>query len=449
MVNPPLQRKVTKLKSWDRELSRLEKVCISLFPRIYRVYVEQRLRVGDFNNLEVIMEALRFLFIEILLCNLFGLIILLCLYIIRPFRFVKFCEIRHMHIGQQAGNTGLFLRRLQLEKGRKDNRILYVGISGKPDNQQLLKMFKRKLFIIQSQFLRNIHTRSILSRSVFHEGLPFRHNAYYEFNNTEPDLYFIPSEEEEGRKLISKMGIDDKSWFVCFHSRDSAFLSHQPAQRQYPGDFRNSDIKNYLEAAKYIASCGGFAVRMGYIVAERLPDLNNPRIIDYASHYRTDFGDIYLSAKCKFFLGDTAGLWAVSAIFNVPIAGVNFIPFHTPFRKGDLFIPKKIWSIKEKRLLTFREYIEFGGDFRRGISNVEVNKKLAEGKYVVIQNTAEEILDLAKEMNKRLDGTFETTEEDEELQNRFRSLLQPHYYYYGTPARIGAKFLRQNKELLE
>lgn len=378
-----------------------------------------------------------------------GFMILLCLYIIKPFRFVKLCGIRSKYIGHQAGNTGLFLRRLQLEKGRKDNRILYVGISGKPDNRQLLKMFKRKLFIIQSEFLNDIYNRSILTRSVFHEELLLPHNAYYEFNNTEPDLHFTPSEEEEGRRLLSKMGIDDKSWFVCFHARDPAFFSS--IQRQYPGDFRNSDIKNYLEAAKYIASCGGFAVRMGSIVAEKLPDLNNHRIIDYASNYRTDFGDIYLLAKCKFFLGDTSGLWVVSAIFNVPIAGTNFIIFHTPFRKGDLFIPKKIWSIEEKRLLTFREYIEFGSEFSdgRGISNFDVDKKLAEGKYVVIQNTAQEILDLAKEMNERLDGTFKITEEDEELQNRFHSLLQPHDYYYGTPARIGAKFLRQNKELLK
>jgi len=52
-------------------------------------------------------------------------------------------------------------------------------------------------------------------------------------------------------------------------------------------------------------------------------------------------------------------------------------------------------------------------------------------------------------MNERLDGGFEYTEEDEELQNQFRSLFQPHHHCYGFPARIGAKFLRQNRELLE
>jgi hypothetical protein len=67
----------------------------------------------------------------------------------------------------------------------------------------------------------------------------------------------------------------------------------------------------------------------------------------------------------------------------------------------------------------------------------------------LIANTPEEILGLAREMNERLDGAFEYTEEDEELQNRYHSLFQPHHRCYGTPARIGTEFLRQNRELLE
>lgn len=383
--------------------------------------------------------------------NLFGLVISLCLYIMKPFKSVQLIEIRSRAIGQQASNTDIFLRRLQLENRIKENRILYVGISGKkPDNQQLLKMFKRKLFIIQSDFLTRIcgNGAFIIRWLGFYKNLPFDSNEFYEFNNTEPNLQFTSAEEEEGGRLLSKMGIDEKSWFVCFHCRDSAY------PYKYVGDFRNSDIKNYLEAAKYITSCGGFAVRMGQIIGEKLPDSNNPRIIDYASKFRNDFGDIYLPAKCKFFLGSTAGLVVVAAIFNVPIAAANYIPFYTTWRTGDLFIPKKIWSIEEKRLLTFRELIKFGGDvredgIRQGIdSNIYTQNKLDEGKYVAIENTAEEILDLAKEINERLDGTFKITEEDEELQKRFHSLLQPYDYCYGTPVRIGAKFLMQNKELL-
>lgn len=388
----------------------------------------------------------------IICVNLFGLAISLCLYIIKPFKSVKLIEIRSQNIGQQAGNTGLFLRRLQLEKRGKENSVLYVGISGKPDNQQLLKMFKRKLFIIQSDLLNRLCSNYavVIRWSGFYKDLPFNSNEYYEFNNTVPDLHFTSSEEEEGKMLLSKMGIDEKSWFVCFHCRDPAFF------KSFPTDFRNSDMKNYLEAAKYITSCGGFAVRMGHTVAEKLPDLNNSRIIDYASKFRTDFGDIYLPAKCKFFLGSTAGLVVVSAIFNVPIAGANFIPLYPTWRTGDIIIPKKIWSIEERRLLTFRELIEFAGDVRGGdirpqgiCSNIYVYNKLADGKYIVIENTSQEILDLTMEINECLDGTFKITDEDEELQKRFHSLLHPDDFIYGTPVRIGTKFLRENKGLIK
>ena len=395
------------------------------------------------------MGWLRVIYRAVTLPNLFVCIILLCLYIIKPFKFVKLLIIRHERIGSLAGNTDLFLRRLQLEKTPQKG-ILYLGISGKPTNEQLLKMFKRKIPIIENTRLQQTLNQPLLRKSMFYEAIPKLTGQVYEFNDTEPNLYFTASEEEEGEKLLSKIGINRSSWFICFHSRDSVYLTKygnnfldSPTPQGY-FDFRDSDVKNYLEAAKYIASLGGFAVRMGYGVAEKLPDLHNPRIIDYASYHRTDFGDIYLLAKCKFFLGNTAGIHLVATTFNVPVAGANWAHLnHTLYQKEDLYIPKKIWSIKEKRFLTFREILE------SEVADYYSNEQFTEAGLEVVENTAEEILGLAREMNERLDGTFEYTEEDEELQNRFRSLFQPHHRSYGFISRIGAEFLRQNKELLE
>lgn len=369
------------------------------------------------------------------------------LYIKKHFKSIKLCRIISHRIGHLAANTDLFLRRLQLKK--IDNKILYIGIaSSKTANKQLLKMFQRKMPIIENelayQIVEKMCSNPDLKKFSPFEELPFNSNEYYEFNNTKPNLSFTDSEEEEGRKLLKRMGIDENSWFVCFHSRDPAYLSKTYGrERVRYHDYRDCDIKNYLKAAKYIADKGGFAVRMGSAVAEKLPDMNNPRIIDYASYYRTDFGDVYLPAKCKFFLGNTAGLLFVSSIFHAPVVGTNFIPFDTPFRNGDLFIPKRIWSIKEKRFLTIREMLELDWE-----THLRTEAYAKEG-LKLIENTADEILDLAIEMNERLDGTFKTTKEDVDLQNRFRSLLKPHHHCYGNPARIGTKFLRENKELLE
>ena len=58
-------------------------------------------------------------------------------------------------------------------------------------------------------------------------------------------------------------------------------------------------------------------------------------------------------------------------------------------------------------------------------------------------------LDLAMEMNQRLDGKWVTTPQDEILQQKFKSLFHTDPHCYGFPSRIGAQFLRENKDLLD
>ena len=58
---------------------------------------------------------------------------------------------------------------------------------------------------------------------------------------------------------------------------------------------------------------------MGYIVEHEVGNVNHG-IIDYATRYQSDFGDIYMSARCKFFLGSEGGLITIPWIFNVPVA---------------------------------------------------------------------------------------------------------------------------------
>jgi putative glycosyltransferase (TIGR04372 family) len=337
--------------------------------------------------------------------------------------------------------------------GSDGKRVFWWGIvTGPVANEQLLRLYARRFAISRIRnklvhiFLRPLmHTRT---SPVFENLYQFDETKcqYHTIAGAPPPLRFTPFEDEQGKEMLHRMGIGDRDWFVCLHVRDPVYLS-----RLYPGrdfqyhSYRDCDIKNYLEAAKYIAACGGFAVRMGHGVAAKLPDLHEPRIIDYASHYRSDAGDIYLAAKAKFFLGNTSGPFLVSMIFGVPVALANYVAleWRTNFKAGDLFIPKKVWSIEKKRFLTFREILELGvGRWLDG-------KAYERAGLEVIENTAQEILDLAREMNERLDGSFKTTEEDDELQRAFLSQSQPHHYCYRSPAHIGTRFLRENKELLE
>ena len=66
----------------------------------------------------------------------------------------------------------------------------------------------------------------------------------------------------------------------------------------------------------------------------------------------------------------------------------------------------------------------------------------------IVENTSEEILDLAREMNERIDGTWKEMEEDKKLQEKYWSLFPEDSLNKTCPARIGALFLRKNRELL-
>jgi putative glycosyltransferase (TIGR04372 family) len=65
----------------------------------------------------------------------------------------------------------------------------------------------------------------------------------------------------------------------------------------------------------------------------------------------------------------------------------------------------------------------------------------------IIENSPEEILAVTIEMDERLNGTWQASDEDEDLQKRFWALFGPDKLK-SSDFRIGAEYLRSNKELL-
>lgn len=371
---------------------------------------------------------------------------------------IKFFRVHGSRFGHLAMNNETFLRKRQLGV-IKEKGVKHIGIApASVCNQQLLDMFKRRLAILQIPQPRFVRTatkimaeKSILSRWDLFVVLEYDLGYFLKFNEATPSLSFTETEDAEGKKLLQRIGLD--SWFVCFHVRDRVYVSSLLKRGDSRYTYRNSAVENIFSALNYITTEGGYAIRMGARVEKNLSEWNNPKIIDYATFYRTELGDIYLPAKCKFFIGTGSGVASIVEIFNVPEVRINFIPLyplipnfklqHFPPGKNALLIPKKIWSNEKKRFLTFKEEIEFDKKFSFDTEDYE------KAGLVPTENTSEEILDVTIEMNRRLDDTWKATEEDEELQRKFRSLFKQGYEDYPFSARIGAKFLRENQYLLE
>ena len=252
------------------------------------------------------------------------------LYAIEPFRKIRLGEMPDDRIGHLSLDTELFARELALN-GRPP-ATSFIFIASNPANRQLLTMWKRRLCIVESLWLRRAYhgARPVLRRTRFHRQVWDwkAHGPHEIIGRGAPALAFTADEERRGREFLASVGIGPDDWFVCAHVRDPAYMLKRQGfgVTSYGNSYRDSAVEDYYDAMRWIAERGGFVLRMGAIVEKPLPDLG-PRVIDYATKHRSDFLDIYLSAKCRLFLGSNSGLAAVPMIFDVPVACTNFFPF--------------------------------------------------------------------------------------------------------------------------
>jgi putative glycosyltransferase (TIGR04372 family) len=210
-------------------------------------------------------------------------------------------------------------------------------------------------------------------------------------------------------------------------------------------------------AAEELTVRGYYVLRVGSAVEKPLFS-SNPRIIDYSSSkFRSDFLDIYLLSKAKFFLGNDSGIWAVPAIFRRPFAMTNF-SYLAHFYENDypwLFIPKRIRDSRTGNFLTLRETLGAGLGAPTGTSIFSA------AGVELVNNSSAEILDFAVELDDRLKGIWQVDQADEESQRRFwyifdkytqgRSQTGNGWVARGVPtrrARIGTGFLRRHPNFL-
>ena len=377
-----------------------------------------------------------------------GLAIPLCLLLrmVRPIILVRFGRILSERIGSFAYQTEVYL--CERDSGIQDPKAVdFFYYDGLVSNLQLKKMVDRDLRVSKiAGWLDRANHRLPGGEKHRIPMTPNKEpdtNVYAVLSSTPVHLRFNAQEEHRGIEGLSTLGVPDGTPFVCFIGRDSAYLdSVLPNIDWQYHDYRDCSIDNFVPAAEHLATRGYFAIRMGAVVKEPVNSLN-PKIIDYASNGRTDFLDVYLSAKCAFFLTSGLGIDTIGTIFRRPIACVNFIPLrHAPgWGPNDLFIPKNLWLRKEQRWMSFRETCESAASSR--------SDQYEELGLDVIENTADEITALAVEMDERLNNSWQMTEEDEELQRRFWAILNFGELHKPFLPRIGAEFLRQNRVLLD
>ncbi len=364
--------------------------------------------------------------------------------LLRPWVKIRFGGLPTDTFGPLAATVEIYI--CERELGLHGRGVDIFCVSLPVCNQQLTRMWTRTLRV--TRFARSLERVNRWLPGGEGNRMPWgtlaardRHDVLI---RTSPHLSFTPTEEAQGREWLQGIGVQPDTPFVCFQARDQAYARDRYSDEVHRDqEYRNADLQTYLPAMQTLTR--SYTVfRMGASVEQPLIDKTS-RVIDYATQHRTDFLDMFLLAHCRFYLGDTSGIYTVPMIFRRPIAFVNFIPMEYVASWGprDLFIPKKIWSRQERRLLTFSEMLSSkAGPLMRTTLYERAGLE-------VVDNTPDEITALAIEMDQRLLGTWQTTPEDEELQRRFWTLFRNSPHHGVIRARIGAEFLRQHRALLE
>ncbi len=367
----------------------------------------------------------------------------------------RLCRIRigliEVHrIGTLAQIPEVFLRKRAIGVETADTVDLFFCTHAEICNRPLMAMIRRRLRVFEGRQATDFYLRALRRRiagSRFEAQMTCRPRV--RLGRVPPQLAFTPEEKRRGENLLREMGIPEGKPFVCFHARDHLYLDrmfpHQTREQWAYHDYRDSDIRNYVPAMDYLAGRGIRGIRMGSVVKDRL-ETAHPLIVDYATTRRSEFGDVYLSGHCKFFISGGSGLAHIAAIFNRPVAIVNAMPvsdYAEWWKEDDVYIPKKLRHVEKNRFLTLKETIELGADLWNKSS------MFADAGLEVVENTPEEILGIAREMNDRIDGVRVETDEDRRRQDHFQSLISRRLSpEISNPLRIGADFLRRNPDFL-
>lgn len=258
------------------------------------------------------------------------------------------------------------------------------------------------------------------------------------FNRVKPFCKLSLSEIKKGKNVLLSQGIDTKKRIVTFHVRDNMYHPEQDL------DFRDSSVNELIPALTFLGKKGFNTYRMGSLQNDIDTEIFPKSVINYTEEFRTEFMDVYLIDRSDFYIGSTSGLWGIPYLFNTPQVNLNHIPFHdATFGKNDIWLPKKLWLIDEKRFMKFSEILS--------VPRIKMlsNNFYKKNKIEVLDNTSDEIFDAVAEMLDKIEGNLVYDERDDFYWKKLKCMYKEDSPARYSSSRISKSFLYKYRDLLE
>jgi putative glycosyltransferase (TIGR04372 family) len=321
------------------------------------------------------------------------------------------------------------------------NKVIVINLA-EDANSQIRKMYDKYFTILGSETplqrrlvwwasrLANGHRLLVENKSDLSWSTD---RAFHSLNNQEID---------NGVQFLADHRVVAGKEFICYAVRSESYYLKltQSGVSVKPRSVRNPNEDLYLQA---LIRSDLPLFRMGKDIEIALDVVKYPDVVDYANRYRTDSLDVFLISRCKFLLVGNTGLFWMNAIFGKSTLHCDLYDIRHQVLTRDLMIFQKVWLINEKRIATVSEMLKMKSEYSDERHQARLGVEL-------VKNTADEIYAACQEMNAQIDGTWKSTPEDEELQQRYLDLVikysdQPTWRGGG---RVGTQFLRDNQDLL-
>ncbi len=205
----------------------------------------------------------------------------------------------------------------------------------------------------------------------------------------------------------------------------------------------NAQIADYLPAIKEITGRGGWVIRMGDPTMSRMPDL--PNVFDYChSAVRSDWMDMFLLARCQFFLGTSSGPAYVPPIYGVPTVPTNWWPpAQRPWDSRAIFVPKLYRHMQTGVALTLSQSLSEPFGYCNSVDQIKETAELR-----IEDNSPDDIRDATIEMFERLEGTVTYSTEDLDLRQRAERIYEANSSAHGV-GHLARDFLRRNNSIIK
>jgi putative glycosyltransferase (TIGR04372 family) len=260
-----------------------------------------------------------------------------------------------------------------------------------------------------------------------------------------PSVVLSSEDREKGYDYLESIGIGRNQEFVCYATRTESYYRKLFSDGVVgkSRSIRNPDEQIYLDVGSRLSESGLPVIRMGKDLNTSVRSTRPTAVIDYATTNRTDALDCFLLNRCKFLINGATGIVWFRRLFNLSTLHCDIYDVRNTQTLGDLFLFQRARIVSSGEFATISEMLKMRSEYADERHQDRLGVEL-------VKNSFDDILEACNEMNKRIDGSWVTTKEDEELQNIYIDLVTR---YTDLPSwngggRVSSSFLRANRELL-